>query len=153
LCSISARRRPAGWHQWRISRRTSSTVPTRLLDRIPRPPRAAIELWTQERIGGRRLSNVPVLVLTSRNTFSAGEALAFALKQAGRATIVGETTGGGGHSGTFMTLPHGFGMLVATTRSVDPRTGKGWELEGVHPDHEVPADRALDAALELTKKR
>jgi hypothetical protein len=42
---------------------------------------------------------------------------------------------------------------VATTRSVDPRTDKGWELEGVRPDHEVLADRALETALELARKR
>jgi hypothetical protein len=127
--------------------------PTHLLNRIPRPPGGVIEVWTQNEIRGKRLSAVSVFILTSRYTFSAAEAFAFALKQAGRATIVGETTGGGGHSGTFTTLPHGFGMLVATRRSVDPRTGRGWQTEGVHPDREVSADRALEIALELARKR
>jgi hypothetical protein len=127
--------------------------PTHLLDRIPRAPGAVAAVWTQNQVGGERLPDAPVFILTSRNTFSAGEAFAFALKQAGRATLVGETTGGGGHSGTFRTLPHGFGMLVATTRSVDPRTGKGWEGEGVRPHREVPVDRALETALELARQR
>lgn len=127
--------------------------PTHLLNRVPRPPDVAVELWTQNEVRGKRLVDVPVFILTSRYTFSAAEAFAFALKQAGRATIVGETTGGGGHSGTFATLPHGFAMLVPTARSVDPRTGKGWQSEGVHPDREVSADRALETALELARKR
>lgn len=130
--------------------------PTHLLDRIPRPPGDLVETWTQNEVRGKRLPDVRVFVLTSRDTFSAAEAFAFALKQAGRATIVGETTGGGGHSGgpgAFRTLPHGFGMFVALSRTVDPRTGKGWQGEGVHPDHGVSADRALETALELARKR
>jgi C-terminal processing protease CtpA/Prc len=130
--------------------------PTHLLNRIPRPPGEVVETWTQTEVRGTRLPDVPVFILTSRETFSAAEAFAFALKQAGRATIIGETTGGGGHSGgpgAFRTLPHGFGMFVALSRSVDPRTGKGWQTEGVHPDREVSADRALEAALELARKR
>jgi hypothetical protein len=39
----------------------------------------------------------PIYVLTSSRSFSAAEAVAYELKQRGRATIVGETTGGGGN--------------------------------------------------------
>jgi C-terminal processing protease CtpA/Prc len=92
---------------------------------------------------------VPVYVLTSAETFSAGEAFAFALQRAGRAVIVGERTGGGGHSGTLMRLPNGFSMFMPTGRSFDPRTGQGWQVDGVHPDREVPAGDALAEALRL----
>ena len=43
-------------------------------------------------------------------------------------------------------------MLVPISRNVDPRTGKAWEGEGVAPDVDVSADRALDVALERIRR-
>jgi C-terminal processing protease CtpA/Prc len=96
---------------------------------------------------------VPVYVVTSADTFSAGEAFAFALQKTGRATIVGEPTGGGGYSGTFARLPNGFTMFVSTGRTFDPRSGAGWQADGVRPGREVPAADALDVALRLASER
>jgi len=127
--------------------------PTHLLTRAVRGRPGPTELWTQDELPGARLPNVAVYVLTSADTFSAGEAFAFALQKAGRATIVGERTGGGGYSGTFARLPNGFTMFMPTGRTVDPRTGQGWQVEGVHPDREVPASEALDAALRLAHEQ
>jgi C-terminal processing protease CtpA/Prc len=92
------------------------------------------ERWTLETVPGKRLTNVPVYILTSRRTFSAGESFTFGLKVTRRATLVGERTGGVG-------------------RSYDPRTNKGWEAEGIEPDVEVPQDKALERALELARAR
>jgi C-terminal processing protease CtpA/Prc len=92
---------------------------------------------------------VPVYVLTSADTFSAGEGIAFALQKIGRAVIVGERTGGGGYSGNFARLPNGFAMFASAGRTFDPRSGSGWQVEGVRPDREAPASEALDVALRL----
>jgi len=109
----------------------------------------AIEVWTRDEVPSARLPHVPVYVVTSADTFSAGEAFAFALQKTGRAVIVGERTGGGGYSGNFARLPHGFTMFVSAGRTFDPRTGKGWQVEGVHPDRAAPAAEAFDVALRL----
>ncbi|HEV8395647.1 MAG TPA: S41 family peptidase [Vicinamibacterales bacterium] len=122
---------------------------THLLTRALRGRSDAIEVWTRDEVPGQRVPDVPVYVVTSADTFSAGEAFAFALQKTGRAVIVGERTGGGGYSGTFARLPNGFTMFVSTGRTFDPRSGAGWQVDGVRPDREVPAADALDLALRL----
>jgi retinol-binding protein 3 len=121
--------------------------PTHLVTRMQRGIPGTAERWTLETVPGPRLVNVPVYVLTSKRTFSAGESFAFGLRVTGRATLVGELTGGGGHFGTSVTLPLGLQMFLPIGRAYDPRTGKGWEAEGLRPDIEVPYAQALDAAL------
>ena len=87
-------------------------------------------------------------ILTSRRTFSAAESFTVALRGPGRATVVGERTGGGGHFVMgFPLLPAGFQMLFSVGRSYDPRTGKTWEVEGITPDLEVNPEQALQAAV------
>ncbi len=55
------------------------------------------EAWTTDKVSGPRYgAQREVIVLTSHETFSAGEDLAYALKTLHRATLIGETTGGGG---------------------------------------------------------
>jgi C-terminal processing protease CtpA/Prc len=122
---------------------------THLLTRAMRGRADTIDVWTRDEVPGPRMPSVPVYVVTSADTFSAGEAFAFALQKAGRAVIVGERTGGGGYSGNFARLPHGFTMFVSTGRTYDPRSGAGWQVDGVRPDREAPALEALDVALRL----
>ncbi len=95
-----------------------------------------------KRFGGTR----PVYVLTSGATFSGAEELSYDLQQLGRATIVGETTGGGAHPRRgFAVHPH-LEVTIPTARAVNPVSGTNWELVGVIPDIAVPADEALDRA-------
>ena len=125
------------------------TSRTHLLTRAMRGRADQIEVWTRNEVPGTRLPRVPVYVVTSADTFSAGEAFAFALQKAGRAVIVGERTGGGGYSGNFARLPNGFTMFVSNGRTFDPRSGAGWQVDGVRPDREAPAPEALEVALRL----
>ena len=125
---------------------------THLLTRALRGRADTIEVWTRDDVPGARLPDVPVYVVTSADTFSAGEAFAFALQKTGRAIVVGERTGGGGYSGTFARLPNGFTMFVSTGRTFDPRSGAGWQVDGVRPDREAPAAQALDVALNLASQ-
>ena len=96
----------------------------------------------------RRLLDAKVYVLTSNFTASAAEAFAFGLKTTGRATLIGETTAGGGHfAPPGQRVSDKFGVFVPIGRAYDPRTGKGWERTGVAPDIKVPAEKALVEAL------
>jgi hypothetical protein len=105
------------------------------------------EFWTQPDIEGKRRSEVPVFVLTSGRTFSAAEEFAYNLKHLGRATIVGETTGGGAHPVERFRV-EGYPIVVSLPfgRAINPITGTNWEGTGVEPDIKVAADRALDTA-------
>jgi len=105
--------------------------------------------WTYEDVPGERYLDRPVLVLTNGRTFSAAESFTFGVKVTGRVQTVGERTGGGGHFGRTQRLSSDFTLFVPVGRTFDPRTGEGWEAEGIRPD--VPADSAdaLDAALAM----
>jgi hypothetical protein len=104
--------------------------------------------WAIPSRAAAALGKVPVYYLTSRRTFSAAEHMAFALKVTGRAMLIGETTGGGNHFGGMEPVGAGLEMFVPAGRTSDLATGADWEGVGVAPDVAVPADRALDEALE-----
>jgi retinol-binding protein 3 len=55
------------------------------------------EFWTNPDVPGRKLVTQPVYLLTARRTFSGAEEFSYNLQNLKRATIVGETTGGGAH--------------------------------------------------------
>jgi Peptidase family S41 len=129
------------------------TERTHLLDVLGRGDAGPQERWTLDRVVGRRLPGTPVYVLTSASTFSAAESFTFGLRVTGRATVVGERTRGGGHFVRPRLLPHGFQMLVPIGRAYDPRTGKGWQVDGIAPDIEVPYAEALARALDDIHRR
>jgi C-terminal processing protease CtpA/Prc len=108
------------------------------------------EFWTNATVAGPRYGGKkPVFVLTSKRTFSGAEEFAYNLKALKRATIVGETSGGGAHPGDMQKIADGFAMFVPTGRAINPVTKTNWEGVGVEPDVVVPADQALDKAKEL----
>ena len=95
------------------------------------------------------LRDAKVYLLTSKKTFSAAEHLSLSLKRTKRATLIGEDTGGGAHFGGMGPMGVGYAAFVPVGRTFDPDTGKSWEGTGVTPDVAVPADKALDEALNL----
>jgi hypothetical protein len=96
----------------------------------------------------------PIAVLTSKNTFSGGEECAYDLQTQKRATLYGETTGGGAHPGGMVALGEGLAAFVPTGRPINPVTGKDWEKVGVAPEVALPAADALKAAyLALLEQR
>jgi retinol-binding protein 3 len=120
--------------------------PVHLNDLYFRPDDTTHQWWTLPLVPGQRYENKPVYVLTSKRTFSAAEEFTYNLKCLKRATIVGETTGGGAHPGEMARLDNHFGMFVPTGRAINPITKTNWEGTGVSPDIAVPAERALTTA-------
>jgi C-terminal processing protease CtpA/Prc len=94
-----------------------------------------------------------VYVLTSSRTFSAAEEFTYNLQSQKRATIVGETTGGGAHPTRGLPVTDHFGVGVPFARSINPVTQTNWEGTGVKPDVAVPADHALHTAHLLALKK
>ncbi|MCJ7624601.1 MAG: S41 family peptidase, partial [Anaerolineaceae bacterium] len=65
------------------------------------------QYWTLPYVPGKRFGDFPVYVLTSKDTFSAGEEFAYNLKTLQRANLVGDITMGGAHPGSPHRLhPH-----------------------------------------------
>jgi hypothetical protein len=126
---------------------------THLNDLWTRRTGATEEFWTRDDIPGRRFGGEkPVYVLTSANTFSGAEEFSYNLKSLKRATIVGETTGGGAHPVMGHAIEEHFMIGVPFARAVNPITRTNWEGVGVVPDVKVPAADALATALKLTRE-
>lgn len=128
-------------------------VRTHLNDLYERKRNKTTEYWTKPELPGKKLVGIPAYVLTSTGTFSGAEEFTYDLKTQKRATIVGETTGGGAHP----TGPHRVGahfvIGVPAERPINPITKADWEGTGVAPDVKVPADKALDEAVKLATER
>lgn len=123
---------------------------THVVDVFWREGQRTEQFWTQDSVPGLRFGGTkPVWILTSKATFSAAEQFAYDLKNLKRATLVGETTGGGANPGKFVTLDDHFGLVVSTGRAVSPITHGNWEGVGVEPDIRVEAEKALQIAHRL----
>jgi hypothetical protein len=111
------------------------------------------EFWTLKKVAGQRYLGKDVFILTSKRTFSAAEEFTYNLKNLKRATVVGETTGGGGHPGGGFPVGDHLMIFVPTGRAISPITKTNWEGAGVKPDIAVAADKALDTAHQGAIKR
>jgi len=104
------------------------------------------EFWTDPQTPGPRFDDIPLFLLTSSDTFSAGEQFACDLKAHQRALLIGETTGGGAHPGaSYRVNPH-FELFVPIGRAFDPLTNQNWEGHGIDPDIPVSPEEALKIA-------
>ena len=137
------RARTAGWDRFEPVADTRELFVTRRDARYVEQTHRAVP-----RAGGARMADIPVYVLTSKRTASAGEHLSLILKRTNRATLIGETTMGAGHYGEEVQLTDGFKLFVPYGETVDLKTGKGWEATGVEPDVAVEAKQALNVALQ-----
>jgi hypothetical protein len=122
---------------------------THLNDIYERKANKTTQSWTNPDVPGKKLATQPVFVLTSHDTFSGAEDFTYGLKNLKRATIVGETTGGGAHPIEGARLDDHFMLDVPFARSISPITKTDWEVTGVEPDVKVPADQALETAKKL----
>jgi retinol-binding protein 3 len=121
--------------------------PVHLNDLYFRPDDSTHQWWTLPAVPGKRFGDKKeIYVLTSKRTFSAAEEFTYNLKNLKRATIIGETTGGGAHPGGGRRLDAHFQMFVPTGRAINPISKTNWEGTGVEPDVKLPAEQALKAA-------
>ena len=120
--------------------------PVHLNDFYDRPSDRTDQSWTLPYIPGKRYVDKEVYLLTSQRTFSGAEGFAYNLKNLKRATLIGETTGGGGHTTNGYQINEHFQVMVPDGYPINPITGTNWEGTGVTPDIEVPADLALETA-------
>jgi hypothetical protein len=98
-------------------------------------------------------ADIPVYVLTSKETFSGGEDFAYTTQALKRGIIVGEVTGGGANPASPVDLGHGLIAIIPFGRSENPITKTNWEGRGVQPDFTVPAKDALSHVLRKLRNR
>jgi tRNA(Ser,Leu) C12 N-acetylase TAN1 len=127
--------------------------PTHFSDVWDRTTGQTTQAWTQTVAPEKRLAAIPVYVLTSHRTFSEAEYFAYNLQALGRATVVGEVTGGGSHLTSTERIDDRFNIRVPYARPINPITNTDWEGTGVIPDVKVPAAEALEGALKQAAQR
>jgi carboxyl-terminal processing protease len=94
----------------------------------------AVETQTAHK-GGPAV-DVPIIVLVDQGTASAAEIVAAALRDNGRAKLVGVPTYGKGTVQTFYDLDDGSGLKLTTARYYTPK-GNSLESKGIVPDVSV----------------
>ena len=109
------------------------------------------EFWTLDEVGGKKMPDVPLFVLTSNRTFSGAEEFSYNMQTQKRATLVGETTGGGANPGGRMPINDQLMVFIPTGKAINPITKTNWEGVGVVPEVKTTAEEALDKAHELAK--
>lgn len=109
------------------------------------------EFWTVD-VNGKQMPDIPLFVLSSSSTFSAGEEFCYDMQTQKRATIIGETTGGGANPGRVFKVNAELDIFIPLSRAINPVTGTNWEGVGVKPDLTVASKDAYTKAIEIAKK-
>lgn len=126
---------------------------THLNDLWTRKGNSTEEFWTNPNVPGKKLAGKPVFVLAAKRTFSGAEEFTYNLKNLKRATIIGETTGGGAHPVSGHRIDANFMIGVPFARAINPYSKTNWEGTGVEPDVKVPAAEALDVAKKMAAEQ
>ncbi|MDB5706755.1 MAG: hypothetical protein JWN66_3871 [Sphingomonas bacterium] len=129
---------------WLLSHFFTEGDARHLNDIYSRPDNQTRSYWTDPAAPIRYTR--PIYVLTSHDTFSGGEECAYDLQTQKRATLIGETTGGGANPGDYAVLGQGFIAFIPSGRAINPITKTNWEHVGVTPDVAVPAAGAMKTA-------
>jgi hypothetical protein len=111
------------------------------------------EFWTHKEVQGPRMTDKVIYILTSGYTFSGAEEFTYNMKNLKRATIIGETTGGGAHPVNLRVFAElQLQVSIPFGRAINPVSGTNWEGTGVSPHIQVPADKALSRARQEALK-
>ena len=111
------------------------------------------QFWSLPYVPGKTMKEMDLYILTSGRTFSAAEEFTYNLKNLKRATIVGETTGGGAHPGGLQIVNDDFLVWIPSGRAINPITKTNWEGTGIEPHVSVPKEQALDKAHSLALEK
>lgn len=96
--------------------------------------------------------NMPIVLLMNKNSASASEILAGALKDNGKVTIVGETSYGKGVIQELLTLTDGSGLKITTNEYYTPNRSKINKV-GIKPDVEVKLNEEVEDSLVIEEAK
>ena len=94
---------------------------------------------------------MPIVILTNEATASASEILVAALKENGKATVVGEKTYGKGVIQELLTLSDGSGIKITTEEYYTPNENKINKI-GIEPDERVSLPEEVISTYNLERK-
>ena len=117
-----------------------------LFEVVPRPPATPVRFSTESGVLADRNQQRPTYVLTSQNTWSAGEGFALILQEHHRAEVIGQTTGGAGNQARPHLLNAKFEVTIPNGKVRTVLRGQSWEGTGVVPDIPATSTDALRIA-------
>ncbi|MGM5470520.1 S41 family peptidase [Flavobacteriaceae bacterium LMO-SS05] len=109
------------------------------------------EFWTLDEVGGPKMPDVPLIIMTSSRTFSGAEEFSYNMQTQKRATLVGQTTGGGANPGGSMGINNNLSVFIPSGKAINPITKTNWEGVGVIPEVETTEDGTFDKAYEIAQ--
>ncbi len=95
--------------------------------------------------------NMPIIILTNENTASSSEILSGALKDLGKAKIVGTKTYGKGVIQQLLTLPDGSGLKITSEKYLTPNKTEINKI-GIEPDEKVELPDTVTNILNVEEK-
>lgn len=104
-----------------------------------------------ERSTKKPIIQIPIVVLTNEASASASEILVAALKENGKATVVGEKTYGKGVIQELLTLSDGSGIKITTEEYYTPNENKINKI-GIEPDEKVSLPEDVSSSYNLERK-
>ena len=107
---------------------------------------------TVEKSENDPIINMPVVILTNENTASSSEILAGALKDLGKAQIVGTKTYGKGVIQQILTLPDGSGLKITTEKYLTPNRTEINEI-GIEPNETVELPETVESVLNVERSQ
>ena len=107
---------------------------------------------TVEKSENDPIINMPVIILTNENTASSSEILSGALKDLGKAKIVGTKTYGKGVIQQILTLPDGSGLKITTEKYLTPNRTEINKI-GIEPDETVELPEDVDDVFNIDKSK
>lgn len=111
-----------------------------------------IDFYTLDEIGGEKMPEVPLFVITSNKTFSGAEEFSYNMQTQKRATLIGQTTGGGANPGGGRGINENLTVFIPGGMAINPITKTNWEGVGVVPEIKTSQEDALSKAHELAKE-
>jgi len=111
-----------------------------------------IDFWTLDEVDGTKMPDVPLFVITSSRTFSGAEEFSYNMQTQKRATLVGQTSGGGANPGGTRGINENLSVFIPTGKAVNPITKTNWEGVGVIPEVKTTVEETLGKTHELAKE-
>ena len=108
-----------------------------------------IDFWTLDEIGGTKMPDLPLFVITSNRTFSGAEEFSYNMQTQKRATLVGQTSGGGANPGGTRSINENLYVFIPTGKAINPITKTNWEGVGVIPEIKTELEDTFDKTYEL----
>jgi len=105
-------------------------------------------IYTSTDLPYAKLPEVPIYILTSSKTASAGESFAYIMKHLGRGTVIGEITSGAGYGALWHSISDRFIISISSEEVINTVTGTGFQIVGVQPDIQISEGEAMDLAYE-----